>query len=51
LGLDILEYACADLDADEVEFSIVGSHGAAYQDGIVTYVARTVFRAKRAFAR
>ena len=36
-GYDVLEYACGDHDDDDVDFSVVDLHGAAYENGQVSY--------------
>lgn len=36
-GHEVLEYACADFDADDVSFELVDSHGAPYEGGEVSY--------------
>jgi FkbM family methyltransferase len=38
-GHEIWEYACGDHDEDDVEFIVVHSHGAKYEQGEVTYEA------------
>jgi len=37
LGHEILQYACGDHDEDDVDFSVVDSHGAEYRGGHVSY--------------
>jgi FkbM family methyltransferase len=37
LGHDVHEYACSDVDADDVEFFVVDSQGAAYLGGSVSF--------------
>jgi FkbM family methyltransferase len=36
-GNNVLQYACGDRDQDNVEFTIVDSHGAAYEGGSVSF--------------
>ena len=36
-GNEVLEYACADRDADNVDFELVDSHGSTYKEGAVTF--------------
>jgi FkbM family methyltransferase len=36
-GFDVLEYACGDHDEDEVDFSVVTSHGNQWEGGRVSY--------------
>lgn len=36
-GYEILEYACGERDADNVNFTVVDSHNVAYEKGNVTY--------------
>jgi FkbM family methyltransferase len=36
-GYEVLPYACGDSDQDEVEFSVVNSHGAEYEGGNVSF--------------
>jgi FkbM family methyltransferase len=37
LGYDILEFACSNRDADDVEFTVIESRGSSYMGGVVTY--------------
>jgi FkbM family methyltransferase len=37
LGHEVLEYACADYDADDVSFEVVDSRGAPYEGGEVSF--------------
>ena len=36
-GIEVLPYACGDHDEDDVDFSVVDSHGVDYRDGGVTF--------------
>jgi FkbM family methyltransferase len=36
-GLELLQYACAEADAEDVDFTVVDSHGEAYNGGEVSY--------------
>lgn len=37
LGYELLQYACAEQDADDVDFTVVDSHGGEYRGGGVTF--------------
>jgi FkbM family methyltransferase len=37
LGLELLQYACAENDADDVDFTVVDSHETKYRGGAVTF--------------
>src|SRR5271165_2783567 len=49
-GHDVLEYACGDHDEDDVDFSVVNSHGAAYRGGQVSYEAWSSLGIKDSYA-
>lgn len=49
-GHEVLEYACGDHDEDDVDFSIVDSHGAAYRGGHVSYEAFSSLGIKDSYA-
>lgn len=51
LGHDVLEYACGDHDEDDVDFSIVDSHGTAYEGGGVSFESFSSLAIKDAYAR
>jgi FkbM family methyltransferase len=50
-GHDILQYACGDRDADSVDFYVVDSHGAQYENGHVSYESFSSLAIKEAYAR
>ncbi len=50
-GHDVLQYACGDHDEDDVDFSIVDSHGAAYRGGQVSYESFSSLGIKDSYAR
>ncbi len=50
LGLEILPYACGDHDEDNVDFSVVNSHGVNYRDGGVTYESWSSLSIKESYA-
>jgi FkbM family methyltransferase len=50
LGHEVLPYACGDHDEDDVEFSVVDSHGTAYEGGGVTYESFSSLAIKENYA-
>jgi FkbM family methyltransferase len=48
-GHEVLEYACADRDADDVDFELVDSHGGAYRGGSVSFESFSSLAVKPAF--
>lgn len=50
-GYRILEYACGDHDEDEVDFSVVKTHGVQYLGGVVSYESHSSLAIKDAHAR
>src|SRR5262245_56247934 len=50
-GHDILQYACGEQDADDVDFSVVDSHGAPYANGHVSYESLSSLAIKENYAR
>lgn len=49
-GHEILQYACGDRDEDDVDFSVVDSHGAEYGGGRVSYESFSSLGIKGPFA-
>jgi FkbM family methyltransferase len=45
----VLECACADRDEDNVNFEIVDSHGAAYEEGAVTFESFSALTVKDSY--
>jgi FkbM family methyltransferase len=50
-GHDVLQYACGDRDEDEVDFCVVDSHGAPYENGQVSYESFSSLAIKESYAR
>src|SRR5215471_16226710 len=50
-GHDVLQYACGDRDEDEVDFCVVDSHGAPYENGQVSYESFSSLAIKASYAR
>jgi FkbM family methyltransferase len=50
-GHEVLQYACGDHDEDDVDFSVVDSHGAAYKDGKVSYESFSSLAIKDSYAK
>jgi FkbM family methyltransferase len=50
-GHDVVQYACGDHDEDDVDFSVVDSHGTAYKDGNVSFEAFSSLAIKDAYAK
>lgn len=50
-GHDVLQYACGDRDADDVDFSVVDSHGSPYANGHVSYESLSSLAIKENYAR
>lgn len=50
LGYEVLEYACSDQDADDVEFFVVDSHGQQYMDGNVSFESFSSLGIRDSFA-
>ena len=50
-GHEILPYACGDHDEDDVEFSVVDSHGTAYEGGAVSFESFSSLAIKPSYAR
>jgi FkbM family methyltransferase len=48
-GFDILEYACGDHDEDGVDFSVVNSHGARWEEGEVSYESLSSLEVKESY--
>lgn len=48
-GLNVLEYACADRDEDDVPFEVVDSHGTIYQGAPVSFESLSSLRIKDAY--
>lgn len=51
VGHEVLEYACADYDADHVPFEVVNSHGAPYEGGAVSYESFSSLGIKDSYRR
>jgi FkbM family methyltransferase len=51
LGYDVLQYACSDVDADDVEFFVVDSHGEEYLGGAVSFESYSSLGIKDQYAR
>jgi FkbM family methyltransferase len=49
LGHEVLQYACGDHDEDNVEFSVVDSHGARYENGNVSFESFSSLAIKDAY--
>jgi len=49
-GHEIYQYACGHRDEDDVDFCIVDSHGAMYENGQVTYESFSALAIKDAYA-
>jgi FkbM family methyltransferase len=50
-GYEVHEYACGDHDEDNIDFYIVNSHGAAYQDGQVSFESFSSLGVKEKYAQ
>ena len=50
-GHEVLPYACGDHDEDDVEFSVVDSHGAAYGGGAVSFESFSSLSIKDSYAK
>ena len=50
-GHEVLEYACADYDADDVSFSVVDSKGEAYRNGRVSFESFSAIAVKDSYRR
>jgi len=50
-GHDILQYSCGDRDADDVDFSVVDSHGSPYANGNVSFESLSSLAIKENYAR
>jgi FkbM family methyltransferase len=50
-GHDVLQYACGDRDEDDVDFCVVDSHGAPYENGQVSYESFSSLAIKETYAR
>jgi FkbM family methyltransferase len=50
LGNEVLQYAASDTEADDVDFFVVDSHGAAYQEGVVSFESFSSLGIKDQFA-
>jgi FkbM family methyltransferase len=48
-GFEVLEYACADRDEDNVPFQVVNSHGAVYEGGAVSFESFSALRVKDSY--
>ena len=51
LGYEVLPYACGDHDEDNVDFSVVDSHGAAYEGGEVSFESFSSLAIKDSYAK
>lgn len=49
LGHEVLQYACADYDANDVAFELVNSHGAPYADGNVSFESFSALQVKDSY--
>jgi FkbM family methyltransferase len=50
-GHDVLQYACGERDEDDVDFCVVDSHGAPYENGQVSYESFSSLAIKESYAR
>ncbi len=50
LGHEVLQYACGDHDEDDVEFSVVDSHGISYEKGNVSFESFSSLGIKESYA-
>jgi FkbM family methyltransferase len=50
-GHEVLQYACGDRDEDDVDFCVVDSHGAPYENGQVSYESFSSLAIKDSYAR
>ena len=50
-GYEVLPYACGDHDEDNVDFSVVDSHGVAYQGGEVSFESFSSLAIKDSYAK
>ena len=50
-GHDVLQYACGERDEDDVDFCVVDSHGAPYENGQVSYESFSSLAIKDSSAR
>jgi FkbM family methyltransferase len=50
-GHEVLQYACGERDADDVDFCIVDSHGERYQNGRVSFESFSSLAIKESYAR
>jgi len=50
-GHEVLEYACGDHDEDDVEFSVVDSHGQGYRGGAVSFESFSSLAIKESYAK
>ncbi|MCF7975674.1 MAG: FkbM family methyltransferase [Phycisphaerae bacterium] len=50
MGYEVLQFACGDRDEDNVDFSIVDSHNAIYEEGKVSYESFSSLGIKDSFA-
>lgn len=50
-GHEVLQYACADYDADDVSFSVVDVGGAPYRDGHVSFESFSAISVKDSYRR
>ena len=48
-GHEVLEFACADYDADDVSFDLVDSHGAPYEGGEVSFESFSALAVKDSY--
>lgn len=49
-GIEVLPYACGELDEDDVDFCVVDSHNTAYEGGKVTYESFSSLSIKDSYA-
>jgi FkbM family methyltransferase len=50
-GYEVLEYACADRDEDNVSFEVVDSHGTPYEGGAVSFESFSALKVKRSYRK
>ncbi|HEV7239990.1 MAG TPA: FkbM family methyltransferase [Thermoanaerobaculia bacterium] len=50
-GHEVLQYACADFEADDLSFSVVDSRGEAYRDGHVSFESFSAISVKDSYRR
>jgi FkbM family methyltransferase len=50
-GLDLLQYACGESDLDDIDFSVVDSHGVGYRGGSVNFESFSSFEIKKNYRK